>query len=240
MKDIKTAEFFCGTKSFTKVAKKFNYRTYTIDINPIFKPDRICDLSNNEFYNFQNWDDFFYFQLGINFLWCSPPCETFSVASIRHYWEKGKPKNKKCLNGIKILDQTIKKIKDINPDYWFIENPRGMMRKVIDPIFKKYNITDYKRETITYCKYGAKIMKPTDIWTNAFFWKPLPPCKAGSNCHLKASRGSKTGLQGIYSNQLEKARGSTATQRGKIPEKIFIQIFEQFKQSNKKDCKFYL
>lgn len=53
------------------------------------------------------------------------------------------------------------------------------------------------RYTVTYCQYGEKRMKPTDIWTNHPNPKFKPPCHNGDSCHDKAPRGSKTGTQGI-------------------------------------------
>ncbi len=73
---------------------------------------------------------------------------------------------------------------------WFIENPRGAMRKM--PW-----IEDYPRYTVTYCQYGETRQKPTDIWTNHPFPQFKPPCKAGDPCHERAPRGSRTGTQGI-------------------------------------------
>ena len=53
------------------------------------------------------------------------------------------------------------------------------------------------RYTVTYCQYGEKRMKPTDIWTN----HPNPmfksPCKNGDTCHEAAPRGARTGTQGL-------------------------------------------
>ena len=212
---MKTLELFSGTKSFSKIAKKLGHNTFTVDNDCSLLPDQCCEIKD-----FQTSEKY-------EILWASPPCTTFSVASIRHYWTDGNPKNQKCLDGISILDKTIQIISEINPKYWFIENPRGMMRKVIDPIFAKYNIMDYERHTVTYCQYGAKIMKPTDIWTNCKQWKSRPMCKPGASCHERAGRGSKTGVQGIYNSTWEKARGNSATARGVIPPELFKEIFKQ-------------
>ena len=171
-----------------------------------------------------------------NVLWASPPCEGFSVAAIGKNWDKetGEPKTKTAKNGLEILYQTIELIYLYRPKYWFIENPRGMMRKKIDKIlhefgfgkniFKPELTQDYVRHTVTYCQYGDERMKPTDIWTNALWWKPKPPCKNGSTCHVPAPRGSRTGTQGIKG----------ARDRSRIPSAIFHEIFEQLER-NKDD-----
>lgn len=61
------------------------------------------------------------------------------------------------------------------------------------------------RYTVTYCQYGDKRMKPTDIWTNHPNPKFKPPCKNGDRCHEPAPRGSSTGTQSLK-NRIEKAK----------------------------------
>ena len=78
------------------------------------------------------------------------------------------------------------------PKYYYIENPRGVLRKL--DVVKDLQI----RNTVWYCQYGDSRAKPTDIWTNDESWIPRPVCKNGNrNCHHEpAPRGSKTGTQG--------------------------------------------
>ena len=94
------------------------------------------------------------------------------------------------------------------------------MRKVIDERFAAWGIDrlSIHRHTVTYCQYGDTRMKPTDIWTNAEWWEPKPPCKNGMPCHVAAPRGSVTGTQGIKG-----AKG-----RSVIPAELFHEIFEQY------------
>ena len=218
---MKTVELFSGTKSFSKVMAKHGHSTLTIDNEEKLEPDFCWDVFdiNNKILSQR-----------IDIFWASPPCTTFSVASISHYWKDGKPKNEKALHGIAMLEKTIEIIKKNNPRYWFIENPRGMMRKVIDELFEKHGIKNYQRNTVSYCQYGAEIMKPTDIWTNCKQWVPKPICKNGAPCHERAGRGSKTGVQGIYNLKWEKARGGSATARGVIPPSIFKEILKALKK----------
>lgn len=78
----------------------------------------------------------------------------------------------------------------LSPKVWFIENPRGGMRKMDF-------MHGLKNWTVTYCQYGDSRMKPTDIWTNHPIPNFLPPCKNGDPCHESAPRGAKTGTQGL-------------------------------------------
>ena len=130
-------------------------------------------------------------------IWASPPCTTFSVASIGKHWDMNRrPKTQDALMGLQILKKTIGIIEhymQLNPNLiWYIENPRGMMRK-IDVWGEILHI----RNTVTYCQYGDTRMKPTDIWTNNYQWQPRPACQNGMSCHISAPRGSRTGTQGL-------------------------------------------
>ena len=83
-------------------------------------------------------------------------------------------------------------------------------------------ILENNRQTITYCQYGDNRMKPTDIWTNSN-WKGKR-CYNNMKCHVSAPRGSKTGTQGLK-NKIE---------RGKIPEKLFEEIYKAIKFKEEK------
>ena len=135
-------------------------------------------------------------------VWLSPDCTTFSVAGISHHRRKnpvtGVPEP--ISDYAKFCDEcdqhALELIKELNPKFYFIENPRGAMRKM--PWMQ-----DLPRYTITYCKYTEDLpleqrrMKPTDIWTNHPDPKFKPACKNGDPCHVPAPRGSQTGTQGI-------------------------------------------
>ena len=89
-------------------------------------------------------------------------------------------------------------IEQLQPAFWFIENPRGGMRKMSW-------MQNLPRYTVTYCQYGERRMKPTDIWTNHPAPGFKPPCKKGDPCHEAAPRGAKSGTQRLK-NSVEKAK----------------------------------
>ena len=155
-------------------------------------------------------------------IWASPPCTTFSIAGCYNHYDEVNgllvPTSEDAMIGQSILLRTIEIIKACNPKYFFIENPRGLMRKM--PCMK-----EFERATIWYCRYGDKRAKPTDIWSNNIAnlfnpegWQPRPRCYNGNkNCHHEeAPRGSRTGVQGEKNN----------FERSKIPPLLIEEIIK--------------
>jgi site-specific DNA-cytosine methylase len=199
---MKILELFCGTKSFSKVAQAKGHEVFTVDIDSQFNPDLCVDILDFDISMLKGFKP--------DVIWASPPCTTFSVASIGKHWNKdGTPKSKQAKLGLQILTKTIVAIIRLKPKYWIIENPRGMMRTFMQ---------EKTRTTVTYCQYGDTRMKPTDLWTNfGFVGKG---CKNGSPCHISAPRGSKTGTQGL--------KGSI--QRSIVPEKLCEEILNELEK----------
>ena len=199
---VKTIELFAGTRSFSKVAQKFGHETFTTDYEEIDGQNLVADVKTLTAKDFPYKPDV---------LWASPPCEGFSVAVIGRNWTHDhQPKTESARLGVELVENTLRLIKELEPKWWFIENPRGKLRKL--PMMQGFT-----RHTITYCQYGDTRMKPTDIWTNAPWFKPRPMCKNGDTCHISAPRGSRTGTQGIKGYK----------DRSRIPEELFKDIFTQ-------------
>ena len=183
---MKVLELFAGSRSFSKVAEEMGMQTFTSDYKNFKKIDYVCDILDFDVSKVPFKPDI---------IWASPPCTTFSIASCSTHWTPDKkPKTEKCLKGIQMIKKTLEIIDYLKPKFFYIENPRGLLRKM--DFMQKVSI----RNTVTYCQYGDKRMKPTDIWTNNINWKPRPMCKNGMPCHESAPRGSKTGTQGLKGN----------------------------------------
>ena len=200
---MKVLELFCGTKSFSNVAKENGHEVFTIDNDPQFNPDLCKDILDLK-------DIPFDIPFRPDVIWASPPCQCFSVATIGKNWNKEdkSPKNDRARQAIELVMKTLEIIEILKPKFWFIENPRGMLRKMSFMI-------PLPRKTVTYCQYGDTRMKPTDIWTN-LNWKPKEMCNYGDTCHVSAPRGSPTGTQGI--------KGSR--DRGIIPKELCLEIIK--------------
>lgn len=198
---MKVIELFAGSRSIGKAAEELGLDVWSTDLHPFDGIDLAEDILKLSADDIPHAGE-------DTILWASPPCTGFSVASIgRHWVEPGVPKTDTARLGMELVQHTLKLIEDISPKYWFIENPRGMLRKL--PIME-----GLPRNTVTYCQYGDERMKPTDIWTNCEDWIPRPACKNGMPCHVSAPRGSSTGTQGRKGNY----------ERSKIPHELCREV----------------
>ena len=132
-------------------------------------------------------------------MWASPDCTSYSIAAISHHRERERDGNLAPVSDYakfcdKVNQHVLCLILALSPKYWFIENPRGGLRKM-------NFMNGLPRYTVTYCQYGDKRMKPTDIWTNHPDPQFKPPCHNGDPCHESAPRGSRTGTQGLTNSK---------------------------------------
>ena len=180
---MKILDLFAGTGSATKAFEDAGHEVIKVELIDKFNaPERnVLELTAD--YLRQKYGEF-------DFIWASPPCTTFSVASCMIYWNKdGTPKDERVYHGIAMVKKAIELISELQPKLgWIIENPRGMLRK-------QDFMQDLPRRTITYCQYGDFRMKPTDLWGEVPGWTARPMCKPGANCHENSPRGTTTGNQ---------------------------------------------
>ena len=186
---MKVLELFAGTCSIGKAFEERGHQVYSVEWNKKFDNIDLYDDINNV------TSEFIIKEFGKpDIIWASPDCTSYSIAAISHHRKYEDDEPKPVSEYAKFCDKTnkyvLKLIEELQPKYYFIENPRGCLRKMS---FMKY----LPRYTVTYCQYGDRRMKPTDIWTNHPNPRFKPMCKNGDSCHEKAPRGSKTGTQGL-------------------------------------------
>ena len=201
---MKVLELFAGTRSIGKAFEARGHEVYSIEWDKKFENislyEDIANVTAEQIIRDFGHPDV---------IWASPDCTTFSVAAISHHRRKNPetgnldPISDYAKFCDKVDQHVLDLIRELNPTYYFIENPRGGLRKMTW-------MQDMPRYTITYCQYGDSRMKPTDIWTNHPDPKFKPMCHNGDSCHTPAPRGSKTGTQGL--------KGSV--ERSIIPEEL--------------------
>ena len=195
---MKVLELFAGTRSIGKAFESRGHDVFSVDWDKSFENiDLHADigkLTAEEIIQRFGRPDV---------IWASPDCTTYSVCKISYHRKREQNGNlspvteyaKQC---DEINKHLIELIMELNPKYYFIENPVAGLRKM-------EWMQALPRYTVTYCQYGENRQKPTDIWTNHPAPNFKPPCKQGAPCHEAAPRGSRTGTQGLK-NKVERAR----------------------------------
>jgi len=187
---IKLLELFAGTRSVGKAFERRGHQVFSVEWDKRFDDITLYDDVNN-----LTPESVIELCGGVpDVIWASPDCTTYSVAAISHHRRKIGDTLEPVSDYAKFCDRTnrhvLDLIRDLNPKLWFIENPRGGVRKMDF-------MQGLPRYTVTYCQYGEERMKPTDIWTNHPDPRFKPPCKYGAPCHVPGPRGSRTGTQGL-------------------------------------------
>lgn len=206
---MKVLELFAGTRSIGKAFEAKGHEVYSVEWDKKHPNiDLYADIS--KLTSEQILREFGRPEI----IWASPDCTSYSIAGISHHRTKADNGNLEPKSDYaKFCDITnkhvIELIKELKPKYFFIENPRGGMRKMDF-------MQEFDRYTVTYCQYGDTRMKPTDIWTNHANPKFKPMCKNGAPCHVSAPRGSRTGTQGL----------NGSVERSRIPKELCNHIAE--------------
>ena len=194
---MKVLELFAGTRSIGKAFEAAGHEVFSVEWDKKFENiDLYADILT------VTADDIIEKFGRPDVIWASPDCSTFSIAAISHH----RRKNPETGNLDPVSDyakfcdtvdrHVLQLIKELNPNFYFIENPRGGLRKMTW-------MQGLPRHTVTYCQYeldkpaSERRMKPTDIWTNHPNPEFKPMCKNGDPCHAAAPRGAKTGTQGL-------------------------------------------
>lgn len=205
---MRVLELFAGTRSIGKAFERKGHEVFSVEWDKNFQDidlyEDIGKITAQDIIDKFGKPDV---------IWASPDCSSYSLAAISHHRRKEPDGNltplteyAKFCDGVNA--HVIELIHELNPTYFFIENPRGGLCNM-------RFMQGIPKYLVTYCQYGDTRMKPTHIFTNY----PNPQfkhCKNGDLCHEAAPRGSRTGTQGI----------NGAKDRSRIPDKLCDYIVE--------------
>lgn len=199
---MRVLDLFAGLGGWGASFREHGHEVYTVDWDSRFNVDLRADISKLVRTDLP-WQP--------DLVLASPPCETFSVASIGTHWAGGKkayiPRTLAAARSIMLVHHTVNLLESIGSPY-IIENPRGVLRNI--------GLIQQDPVTVWYCHYGEDRAKPTDVWSTLPTWVPRRPCHNRQPSHsivcccqdhVAASRGAKTGTQGL----------SNAPERSLIP-----------------------
>jgi len=168
-------DLFAGLGGFSAAFEDADgWEVITVELEERFEPDIQADVRDLEPDDLPQAD----------VVLAGHPCDVFSKAAAwnDHWDDDGDPQTEKARSHVAMLYHTLGLIRALAPDFWFIENPEGHMRRFLGP----------PTGSVTYCQYGTDYRKPTDLWGDH------PPmdyrsCKNGDPCHTSRSRREKAG-----------------------------------------------
>lgn len=138
-------DLFSGLGGWSYAFRERDWDVITIDNEPEFNPTLCIDI--------MDFDPKILPKNPIVIL-ASPPCQKFSTNTITLNWRKRKIKDYGVIHAIGMVSKTLDIINKLQPQYWIIENPRGMLRNVMGKPSK---------ETF-FRSWGTDNLKPTDLW----------------------------------------------------------------------------
>lgn len=185
-------ELYCGSGNMSKAFAEAGFQTFQIDIR---KRTGTCE---------PDWQkDILTIRPGelikkvpgrCNVLWASPPCPIFSHAAGNRYFENGKLRPEIAKKSTKHIKKVMRIIDELQPDFWFIENPRGHLRYCkffVDWLVRRGGMI----KEITYSSYGLSFPKPTNLFTNALTYFPRPLTKWGRSAKYPGEMNNLTTCQ---------------------------------------------
>lgn len=168
----KVIELFSGNADITNALRAAGIDAVSVDYDPAKKPDIVADV-----YGLPS-----FFLKDFSFIWASPDCTTYSLASHGKHRRKG---------GIPVSDYAkqcdennnafIKMLVDLDVPF-IIENPRAHFRNM--PFVKCLY-----RTTIYYSQYGAPYSKPTDLFSNRPLYGLFDTARKLTRVHLDYCKG---------------------------------------------------
>ena len=117
---MKILELFAGSRSLGKVAEELGHEVFSVDIENFDKIDLAIDIEKLT-------PDMIPFKPDM--IWASIPCTSYTIAAISHHRDGVNPKSGFAWKSDRLSMKTLELIEYYDCMY-FIENPRGMFRKM--------------------------------------------------------------------------------------------------------------
>ena len=209
---MRILELFSGTGSFSRVAERMGHETFTVDIDMKQNPSLCKDVLLLDTKDIPFKPDV---------IWASPPCEQYSHAKRRG--------ERRLDEADAFVVKTIGLIKELNPTYWFMENPQTGLLKKRKIIAELGSIYRFPHKDVSYCKYGLPYRKQTRIWTNFFGWENRI-CKGDCKFIVNGKH-----IMSVGNGRRKYTQKSVElNEKYKVPEKLCEEILRKMELLNRK------
>lgn len=162
----------------------------TVDIEERFDPDIQADVAELRPSDLPDAD----------VVLCGHPCTLFSTAGNHDEWDMAarEPVGERAKRHVAMLYHSLGLIHAINPDYWYLENPkRSRAAWLIGP----------PEASVTYCQYGTGYQKPTGLWGEHAPGMTYRSCPRGAPCHASNTEDDgHSAIQSMPSDTGERAK----------------------------------
>ena len=210
---MRLLELFSGTQSVSRVARRQGWECVSLDIDPTYSPDLCMSVLD--------FDEQAYPRDSFDFVWGSPPCESYSNANIRYSTDPGHEAT------MAKADELVRKTKRIMDHFssaaWVIENPLGSRlwrREVAQEL-------GGRAHKCSYCQYAMRYRKQTRL--QASFTLQLAVCPGPGKCammrgtkHLEYAQKGGGGAEPRYKKTADLHR---------IPEPLVEEILRQWQNA---------
>ena len=195
MTDYRVLDLFAGLGGFSSAfAASERWRVTTVDIDGRFDPDIQADVFELRPSTFMG--------ATYDVVLASPPCTALSVAGNHtNHFIDGQPNTDTARNHVALAHHTLGLIEGLAPDHWFIENPRGRLRRYLGA----------PAGTVDLCQYGYDWQKPTDLW-GAHPPMTYRRCSPGASCHAAGPSG--------FDGEGETAHVRDPAERARLPDEL--------------------
>lgn len=127
---MKVLELFAGTRSIGKAFEAHGHQVFSVEWDKSFENidlyEDVLKVTPEEIVKRFGRPDV---------IWASPDCTTYSIAAISHHRKRGGGQNLDAVSEYaqfcdRVNFHVHNLIMALSPTWWFIENPRGGMRKM--------------------------------------------------------------------------------------------------------------